>query len=211
MNVTEEELISRIKHTAGFTHPLTDFDSVDLPFLQDILTENRFDVSLTMKKLMYPCSKLLFRCRWEGKIMDCKDLFTVTETYQGYCCSFNILKPVFGEQTANKTKKIRNTQFFGSAMGLSLILEPLIEPHALTTVSSDGVKIMISENNLYLSERMIERMLPHKQETYVEIRPEKTDCSSQISALPISDRGCVFNNEHSLRYLTCYAVAHSPV
>lgn len=84
-------------------------------------------------------------------------------------------------------------------MGLSLILEPLFEENALTTVSSDGIKIMISENNLYPSERMIERMLPHKQETYVEVRPEKTDCSSQISALPISDRGCVFNNEYSLR------------
>lgn len=198
-NITEEELIKRIKFTAGFTKPLNDFDPNELPYLQEILTENRFDVQLTMKKLMYPCSKLLFRCRWEGNIMDCKDLFTVTETYQGYCCSFNILKPVFGEQAPNKTKKIRKTQFFGPEMGLSLILEPLIETGAMTTVSSDGLKIMINENNIYTSERSIERLLPIKQEVYVEVRPEKTDCSSQISALPISDRGCVFNNEHSLR------------
>ena len=202
-NVTEEELMRRIKFTAGFTNRLNDFNPASLPYLQEILTENRFDVQLTMKKLMYPCSKLMFRCRWEGNIVDCKDVFAVTETYQGYCCSFNMLKPVFSEQTANKTRKNFKTQYFGPKLGLSVVLEPLIEPKALTTVSSDGIKILINERNLYPSERTIERLLPHKHETYVEVRPEKTDCSSQISALPISDRGCVFENEHSLRYVNC--------
>lgn len=153
-----------------------------------------------MKKLMFPCTKMLYRCRWEGVIVDCKELFTVSETYQGFCCSFNIQKPVSSTAT-NKAKKIRKTQYFGYQMGLSVILNPLIEKNAMTSVNSEGMKILVNQFNLYPSARTIERMLPHKQETYVEVRPERTDCSSTVRALPISDRGCVFSNEHALKWV----------
>jgi hypothetical protein len=119
-------MIDRIKFAAGFTNSLSKFDASELPYLQELLQENRFDVQLTMKKLMYPCNKLLYRCRWEGKIVDCKEIFAASETYQGFCCAFNILKPA-AASTANKAQKIRKTEFFGPDMGLSVILNPLIE------------------------------------------------------------------------------------
>lgn len=193
----------RIKYTAGFTNPLSSFNASELPYLQELLQENRFDVQLTMKKLMYSCSKLLFRCRWEGKITDCKEIFSSSETYQGFCCAFNVLKPT-GATAATKTQKVRKTQFFGPDLGLSVILNPLIEKNAMTSVNSEGIKILISKPNLFPSSRTIERMLPHKQETFVEVRPERTDCSSAVRSLPISDRGCVFNNEHPLRFFEEY-------
>lgn len=130
-------------------------------------------------------------------MVDCKEFFSVSETYQGFCCSFNILKPITG---TTKAPKIRKTQFFGPDMGLSVILNPQIEKNAMTSVNSEGMKIMINEFNLYPSERAIERMLPHQQESLVEIRPERTDVSDAVESLPISDRGCVFKNEHPLKY-----------
>lgn len=157
-----------------------------------------------MKKLMYPCTNLLFRCRWEGKIVDCKDLFHVSETYQGYCCSFNIKKPLKASENANKKEITKKTQFFGPDRGLSVILKPLIEQNAMTTVNSEGIKILINEFDLFPSEKTIERMLPLMQETFVEIRPEKTISSKAISALPISDRGCVFKDEYDLRFVLIF-------
>lgn len=153
-----------------------------------------------MKKLMYPCTNLLFRCRWGGKIEDCKNLFHVSETYQGYCCSFNIKKPLKATANANKKETTKKTQFFGPDRGLSVILKPLIEHNAMTTVNSEGIKILINEFDLFPSEKTIERMLPLMQETFVEIRPEQTISSKAISALPISDRGCVFKDEYNLRF-----------
>lgn len=147
---------------------------------------------------MFPCTKLLFRCRWEGVIVDCKELFSVSETYQGYCCSFNMKKPL-GSANAMKIQKIRKTQYFGPDMGLSVIISPLIEANAMTSVNSEGMKILINQPILYPSPRTLERILPHQQESYVEIRPERTDCSSTVKSLPISDRGCVFENEHQLK------------
>jgi acid-sensing ion channel, other len=197
-NRTNEELVKMVKYIAGFTNPISVFNDSELPYLQAMLQDNRFDVQLTMKKLMYPCTKLMFRCRWEGVIMDCKELFTVSETYQGYCCSFNILKPI-GSSLAAKKPKIRKTQYFGPEMGLSVIMNPLIERNAMTSVNSEGMKILVNEPILYPSQRMLERMLPHQQESYVEIRPERTDCSKTVRSLSISDRGCVFSNEYQLK------------
>lgn len=171
----------RIKYTAGFTNAISQFNESELPLLQDILEENRFNVELTMKKLMYPCTKLLFRCRWQGKITDCKELFAVSETYQGYCCSFNILRPT-SVTAINKNQTVRKTHFFGPDMGLSVILNPLIEKQAMTSVNSEGIKILINEFNLYPSARAIERMLPSKQETFFEIRPERTVSITKITA-----------------------------
>lgn len=196
---TDEELMHRIKFTAGFTNPISNFSASELPYLQQLLEGNRFDVSTTMKKLMYPCHELLFRCRWEGKISNCSELFSVSETYQGYCCSFNILKPIGSTVSAVRNQKARKTQFSGPEMGLSVILKPLIERNAMTSVNSEGIIILLNEYNLYPSERSIERMLPHKSETFVEVRPERTDCSPAVAALPISDRGCVFSEEFSLK------------
>lgn len=197
-NITTDEIKKRVKYTAAFTNAIEKFNYSELQLVQDVLLDNRFDVQLTMKKLLFPCTKLLYRCRWEGVIVDCKELFSVSETYQGYCCSFNIQKPLSSTATT-KAKKIRKTEYFGYQMGLSVILNPLIEKNAMTSVNSEGIKILVNEFNLYPSARTVERMLPHKQETYVEIRPERTDCSSTVRALPISDRGCVFSNEHGLK------------
>jgi amiloride-sensitive sodium channel len=131
--------------------------------------------------------------------MDCKDLFSTSETYQGYCCSFNIKKPLKAGGKTKKKEIVRKTKFFGPGRGLSVVLNPLIEKDAMTTVNSEGMKILINEFDLFPSEKTIERMLPSQQETYVEIRPERTISSAAISALPISDRGCVFGDEHPLR------------
>ena len=138
------------------------------------------------------------QCRWEGVIMDCKELFSVSETYQGFCCSFNILKPA-SSSVAAKRPKIRKTQYFGPDMGLSVIINPLIEKKAMTSVNSEGIKILVNEPILYPSQRSLERMLPHQSETFVEIRPERTDCSQTVRSLPLSDRGCVFDNEFQLK------------
>lgn len=60
--------------------------------MHELLNENRYDVRTTMKDLMYPCSRLMFKCRWQNEIVDCKTLFKMTETYQGFCCGFNLHK-----------------------------------------------------------------------------------------------------------------------
>jgi len=195
-NFNRSDLARRIKYTAGFTNNIREFIAEDINLMQAVLNENRYTVEATMKRLMYPCEKLLYRCRWQGQIVDCKEVFSATETYQGYCCGFNIRKPK--ALVKEKRKKVLSSHFFGPDMGLSVVLNPLIEKGAMTSVNSEGMKIIVTEPKLYPGRRSIERMVPHLQETFVEVRPERTDCSSEVRQLPISDRGCVFSNEYAL-------------
>lgn len=183
----------------GFTTASSgNFSEPDFSYVQDILVENRYDTVTAMKKIMYPCNKMLYRCRWEGMIVPCSSLFQTTETYQGYCCGFNVLHTVLntGKGKAQKPKK---THFFGPDNGLSVILNPIFEKNAITNVNSEGVKMMLSSHDLFPSERSKENLLPHQQESYVDIRPERTECSNQVKDLPISDRGCIFDNEFRLK------------
>ncbi|CRL08251.1 CLUMA_CG020926, isoform A [Clunio marinus] len=204
-DLSDSDIFRFIKYTAGFTNFITDFNESELPQLQELMQQNRYDVALTMKKLMYPCSTLLYRCRWEGKFIDCEKLFSISETYQGFCCSFNILKTsIISPMTQKKHYRIRNTEFFGPDMGLSVVLNPQIEKYAMTSINSEGMEILINHPNLFPSRSAIRRMLPHKQETFVEVRPERTDCSQAVRTLAISDRGCVFDNEHELRFFPTY-------
>lgn len=178
---TRVDLVKKLRMITGFTTSFAgNLNDSDYSYVQDILAANRYDTVTAMKKIMYPCNKMLYRCRWEGKIEPCASLFQISETYQGYCCGFNVLHAVKG-----KAQKPKKTQYFGPDNGLSVILNPIFEKKAITSVNSEGVKMMISNYNLFPSERSMENLLPHQQETFVDIRPERTECSNQVQNLPI--------------------------
>ena len=42
-------------------------------------------------KVMLSCNELLVACQWQGEAKDCAQLFTLTKSDSGYCCSFNIV------------------------------------------------------------------------------------------------------------------------
>lgn len=178
---TREDLSRKLRMMTGFTTPNAgNFSEPDFSYVHDILVQNRYDTVSAMKKIMYPCNKMLYRCRWEGNIVPCASLFQITETYQGYCCGFNVLHTVKG-----KAQDPKKTQYFGPDNGLSVILNPIFEKNAITSVNSEGVKMMITNYNLFPSERSKENLLPHQQESFVDIRPERTECSDQVKNLPI--------------------------
>lgn len=39
------------------------------------------------------CEQLLVRCRWMGTVKDCSDIFQMRKSMEGYCCSFNYIRP----------------------------------------------------------------------------------------------------------------------
>ncbi|CAO1344894.1 unnamed protein product [Diamesa hyperborea] len=199
------ELAIKLRMITGFTTATAgNFTEPDYSYVQDILVENRYDTVTAMKKIMYPCNKMLYRCRWEGNIVPCSSLFQTTETYQGYCCGFNVLHTMLqtGKGIAQKPKK---TQYFGPDNGLSVVLNPIFEKNAITSVNSEGVAMMLNNYDLYPGKRSKMSFLPHQQETFVDIRPERTECSNQVKDLPVSDRGCIFDNEFRLKFFPKYS------
>ena len=49
------------------------------------------DLSNLMKTVAPDCKRMALVCRWHGEFRKCSDLFTITKTDDGFCCSFNTI------------------------------------------------------------------------------------------------------------------------
>lgn len=84
-------MIDLLRITDGFMDKLDNVSTSDVSLLQNLLLQNRYDVYSTMQNLMVPCNDMLVKCRFDGQTVDCARLFERSYTWQGYCCSFNII------------------------------------------------------------------------------------------------------------------------
>lgn len=191
-NVTQEDIVSIIDQSIGFNHKI-EYNPYDLELLQRVFTLNRFTTESAMEQIKISCNDLLFKCRWEGVIVPCMSIFRRSLTFEGYCCSFNIAPYNVDDF------KAKHTQYFGYKNGLSVIIKSNIDPDALTKIYSEGIDLLVHESTIYASDTAIEKLIPIQSETLVSVQPIVTLCSNQVKALPISDRGCVFPEEYSLR------------
>lgn len=197
-NVTQEEVVDMLRQAVGFSHRI-EYDMDELERLQNIFNFNRYTIDTAMEQMKLTCRELLIKCRWEGKIIDCMKLFQKSITYDGYCCSFNIA-PYNKEGFLGKQPKL-----FGIGNGLSIILKPNIDVEAQAKIYSEGVQMIIHESSTYPSDSTIEKLLPLQSESLVSVQTTVTFCSTQVKALSISNRGCVFPEEYSLRLMNNFS------
>lgn len=80
-----------------------------------------------------------------------------------------------------------------------MVIRPLVEAKTISKVYTDGIKMFIHENDIYPSEAVSEKVLPHQTETFINIIPEETVSSEQIRQIPAGTRGCVFSDERPLK------------
>lgn len=60
---------------------------------ENMLTTNWLLISLIHCQLSPKCSDLLLKCRWEDREVDCNKTFQLRRTSEGYCCSYNYIRP----------------------------------------------------------------------------------------------------------------------
>lgn len=89
---------------------------------------------------------------------------------------------------------------------LSAILAPEFE-RARSTVYSDNVKIIVHEPDVLASSSVNEKNIPARSEVLVRITTMIATCSDEVSLLPISDRGCIYEEERKLRFFAKYREA----
>lgn len=64
---------------------------VDSEFLSisAILQGMNYTTETLMSEIAQPCDKLLRKCFWKGKETECHELFKLSRSTEGICCSFN--------------------------------------------------------------------------------------------------------------------------
>ncbi|XP_011050524.1 PREDICTED: pickpocket protein 28-like, partial [Acromyrmex echinatior] len=63
--------------------------SIDNVTARQFLDRLDMTVETLMEQLMQPCSALLLRCVWLGKVYDCSKIFKTIKSKEGFCCAFN--------------------------------------------------------------------------------------------------------------------------
>lgn len=92
----------------------------------------------------------------------------------------------------------RRARYIDYKGGLSLQLAPQLD-NTKTSLYSEGIKLLVHEPNVFPSDLSFEKVISHRTETLVRISTIVTSCSAEVKALPIHDRGCIYENEKKLR------------
>lgn len=80
-------------------------------------------------------------------------------------------------------------------------LSVLIRPNNTTDIGSEVIQLLVYETNTSATTSTFDTKLSSESETLLEFAPELKMCSKEFSEKSISERNCLFENEHKLRWI----------
>ncbi|EDV37462.1 nach, isoform A [Drosophila ananassae] len=194
---TNQSVILRKLHIFyGFMLDDEKYSEQDTSLMESVLSLNNLTLQQLVEHLRWNCDEILYRCRFNGQIRDCLELFQLSKTFFGHCCSFNL------RQTGLNFTAERAVG--GLKYGLSVILRYKDDSYDPVQSYSFGVKLLIQESDAFPSAHSSSKFIAFNSEVFAAIRPQETFCSPAVKALSIEDRNCVFRNEFKMRYFKNY-------
>ncbi|KAL0132976.1 hypothetical protein PUN28_000597 [Cardiocondyla obscurior] len=148
--------------------------------LKLLLKENNM-MLIDLIKALRPCEDIFESCAWNGNFKNCSELFKVSYTFAGICCSFNYLLEDYIE-TGSVTTDINNllqTTLFGPNTGLRIVLnrEFLIEDdgteekYVKYSTNSVGLVMFPHHPLEYVSTIATRQILQTQQELHISVTP----------------------------------------
>ncbi|XP_055855728.1 sodium channel protein Nach-like isoform X2 [Episyrphus balteatus] len=197
-NVSFDEAIQALDQLYVIVGKVRIFDERKLKILQDMATGNNLTTPTFLELIRWNCSDLLYRCRFQSKIMPCSQLFNPARTFNGFCCSFNF-------KTSGIPFQNYRARTFGPAGGMTVILKNT-KPNQqrLDQFLSSENELFVHQNQDFPHRTSTSNSIPENREIYAMIRPTEILCSEDFKALSVEDRQCLLNHEHSMRYFSVY-------
>ncbi|XP_077267511.1 sodium channel protein Nach [Temnothorax americanus] len=188
--------------------------SMDNVTARQLLDNFDLTVEALMEKLMQPCSALLLRCAWIGKIHDCDKIFKTVKSKEGFCCAFNSHYDLNVKQTSNDTRsnstdfhvtsddlpgvrKILNAPGSGRDVGLAVALN--IEPNMYKATSRPyvGASVMIHDPIDFPDIGAHVASVPPGHVLAVSVTGTSIRSMESLRNIPLEKRMCYFDNEKS--------------
>lgn len=85
--MSRDKVMEAMYQTAGFGGEGA-YTSEGMDILQTVMERNRIAVVDAMERLQRPCDELLVKCRFEGQLVPCDQLFKKSFGQYGHCCTF---------------------------------------------------------------------------------------------------------------------------
>ncbi|XP_068140958.1 pickpocket protein 11 [Drosophila tropicalis] len=137
------------------------------------------------------CSQIV-NCKWEGDAKICHNLLhSVWTQEQRICCSFSKQSQLY-------------TSHYGSAKGLSLLLDPQTEDYGNVNFASSGFEILVHESQAVVSDATQRFYVPSGSEAHLMIKVFGTHSGSQLRSLPLDKRRCYLKDERQLFHFDVY-------
>lgn len=68
------------------------FDEIEASLeLERAMERHNYTYDKLMHLLMQPCDQMIEQCSWLNRIRPCNEMFGVSRTTKGFCCSFNTI------------------------------------------------------------------------------------------------------------------------
>ncbi|XP_049694451.2 sodium channel protein Nach isoform X1 [Helicoverpa armigera] len=210
-NYTEEEMMSLL-YGLGQLYGLgaVNFYNVSPLELHHALGE--YDVHELMQSLTPRCEDLLVRCVWNTEPRKCLDLFDFRLTMNGYCCTFNYLRPhdTIFENVTNSSRntdmyRYGNKSFFDFDQGLKVLLRLNESDDFFYNIPLQGAQLQFSDAYDFPdspSGSFAMQIISPNVQMSVMVTASLTEASRDIQHVPIKLRKCRFYDESS--YLPFY-------
>ncbi|XP_011862352.1 PREDICTED: sodium channel protein Nach-like [Vollenhovia emeryi] len=128
-----------------------------------------------------PCEDIFESCAWNDVNMNCSELFKVSYTFTGICCSFNYLLEDYiqnGSNTEN-LKNLLTTPLYGPNSGLTILLnrnflvedDPTEEKYVKYSTNSVGLVMFPHHPLEYVTTLATRQILQTEQELQISVTP----------------------------------------
>ena len=85
------KLLTYLNNMVKFSVDPRSLVKIDDSELDGILNDMKGDVAKLMGMVAPSCKRMMLICRWQGEYRNCSEMFKVTKTDNGFCCSFNTI------------------------------------------------------------------------------------------------------------------------
>ncbi|KYQ53387.1 Sodium channel protein Nach [Trachymyrmex zeteki] len=177
--------------------------SIDNTTARQLLNRLNMTVEGLMEQLMQPCSALLLRCAWIGKVHDCSKIFKTVKSREGFCCAFNSHYDGLMSLSSNNTSDddlpgvhtILNAPGSGRDVGLAVALN--IEPDMYKATSRPfvGASIMIHDPIDFPDIGAHITAVTSGHVLAISVTGTSIRAMESLRAIPLEKRLCYFHNE----------------
>jgi len=163
-----------------------------------------YNMQEKLRNLAPTCSDIVKKCKWGGAEVKCSDYLRDRTTNEGFCCTFNYVRPSTFNETPDKPLIAAG---IGSDMGLTILLNlslsdyyyPLKNFGGATTLIFDSTEFADSATG-FVREVPIERDL----ETRITLGALSFYAVDEVQRYGVSKRKCLFPNDYPNEFGTNY-------
>ncbi|KAG5683718.1 hypothetical protein PVAND_012983 [Polypedilum vanderplanki] len=202
----KEKLIKMIQYMGRlYDSEIEDFD--DFTKFQEILdtidTDKKtgiFDSQAKLAMLAPKCDDILLKCKWGGALVNCSSFLQTRLTYEGFCCTFNYVRPSSDNETVVEAKAAAGV---GPDMGLTILLNLSIADYAYTLKNFAGASAFIFDPYEFCdssSGSVREVPLERFVETRVTVTCVTKKAVEDVQRYSIEKRECLFPTDMMNEY-----------